>query len=368
MKNKFTFIIAASLIFYSASFAQTTYYIPGTGTAVKELTFEAPALLSESFDYSSGWAGAGFGLSGTQRGAPEIVSVIANPEIVASSGSQVLAFRSQTRDAAWYTANPSAVGTTYYGGADTETQDDFFMYGASWVSAETPSVMMYMFLPSSLDASGVSSLRMPVKYNSGTSSWPGIWCYGDELYLRGPGRNDIVYTTNAPNGGKDTWWTLGLSIDPDGDIQYYATPSFVTILTAAHCIGFNSVLSPANGHAYHPVDENSDAIIMSSNRNLTATPTLIDRLYYTKGTTTQVLSISKNDLESIAIYPNPTSDYLFVNEIINTTSYKMFDSLGRAIKAGSVTSSSNRIEVNSLPKGIYFLALDGYKVNRFIKK
>ena len=367
MKHKFTVSILASLMVYTVSFAQTTYYIPGTGTKVKELNFESTSLLSQTFDYSSGWAGAGFGLSGTQRGAPEIISVIANPQAVANSGNQVLAFRSQDRDAAWYTANPSAVGTTYYGAADTEDQDDFFMYGASWVSSETPSVMMHVFLPSSLDLNGVTSLRMPVKYNSGTSSWPGIWCYGDILRLRGPGRDDIQITTNAPNGGKDTWWTLGVSVAPDGDIQYYATPNYVTTLTTAHCIGFNSVLSPANGLAYKTVDENSDAIIMSSNRNLTTTPTLIDRLYYTKGTT-QVLSVSKNDLESVVIYPNPTSDYLFVNGIKYTTSYKVSDSLGSIINSGVLTTSSNKIDVNFLPKGVYFLVLDGYKTNKFVKE
>lgn len=366
MKEKIVLLTSLSLMFCSTLSSQNTYYIPGTGTAVKELSFESASQLTETFDYSSGWAGTGFGLSGTQRGAPEHVSVIANPEMVASSGNQVLAFRSQTRDAAWYTANPSAVGTTYYGGVDPETQDDFFMYGASWVSADTPSVMMHVFLPGSLDASGVTSLRMPVKYNLGTNSWPGIWCYGDELHLRGPGRPDIVYTTNAANGGKDTWWTLGLSITPNGDIQYYATPSFVTALTTSHFIGSNSDISAQTSLPYNPVDENSDAIIMSSNRNLTTTPTLIDRLYYTKGTT-QVLSIKDNNVKEVLVYPNPTTDYLVVKGLKTKTPYKIVDNLGRAVIKGNITTSTNKIDVNFLNKGIYFLVLDEYKAKTFIK-
>lgn len=366
MKTKLYLGLLMSLIVYSAVFAQNTYFIPGTGITVKELTFEAPAQLTEKFNYGNGWAGTGFGLSGTQRGAPEIISVIVNSQMVTSSGNQVLAFYSQDRNAAWYAANPSAVGTTVYGGADTESQDDFFMYGDSWVSSETPSVMMHVFLPSSLDLNGVTSLRMPVKYNSGTSSWPGIWCYGDILRLRDPGRDDIQITTNVANGGKDTWWTLGLSIAPDGDIQYYATPSFVTTLTAEHCIGFNSVLSPANGHVYNSVDSNSDAIIMSSNRNLTETPTLIDRMYYTKGTD-QVLGVKEKNVQSIVMFPNPTSDYLYVKGLRNSTSYKISDNLGRVIKTGNIQMASNKIDVNFLLKGIYFLDLDGYKVNTFVK-
>ena len=365
MKNKLYLSIFIIVLFNSVIIAQTTYYIPGTGTTVKELNFENTSQLSQSFNYGSGWAGSGFGLSGTQRGAPENISVITNPEAVASSGNQTLAFYSHDRNAAWYTANPSAVGTNVYGGADGESQDDFFMYGASWVSADKPSVMMHVFLPTSLDQNGVTSLRMPVKYNTTVSSWPGIWCYGNILRLRGPGRNDIQINTNAANGGKGTWWTLGLSVTPDGDIQYYATPNYVTTFTDAHCVGINSVISPANGHAYHPVDKNSDAIVMNSNRNVTTTPTLIDDIKYTKGA--QVLSVVKNELLSVALYPNPTSDFLFVNGLKTTTSYKIYDNLGRTIKADNITNTSNKIDVQLLPKGMYFLVLDGHKAKSFIK-
>ena len=367
MKHKLLLTFVASLLFCVTIIAQITYYIPGSGTTVKELNFENTSLLTQNFDYSSGWAGSGFGLSGTQRGAPENISVIANPETVTNSGAQVLAFYSSDRDATWYTNNPTATGTNVYGGSDGESQDDFFMYGTNWVSADKPSVMMHVFLPSSLDQNGVTSLRMPVKYNSGTSSWPGIWCYGSQLYLRGPGRNDIVYTTNAANGGKDTWWTLGLSITPTGDIQYFATPNYEVNLTKEHLIGSNSYISEQTNLAYNPVDSSSDAIVMSSNRNLSTKPTLIDNIIYTKGTT-KVLSVSKNELTTIKIYPNPTSDFLFVNNLKIETSYKIYDNLGRIIKTSSTKNKQQKIDVSTFPKGIYILNLEGYKPKLFIKK
>lgn len=366
MKHKL--YLLTSLLFCVGIVAQTTYYIPGSGTIVKKLNFENSSQLTEKFNYSSSWAGVGFGLSGTQRGAPENVSVVVNPQAVTPSGNQVLAFYSSARDADWYTNNPSAVATNVYGSADGESQDDFFMYGPSWVASETPSVMTHVFLPSSLDINGVTSLRMPVKYNSGTSSWPGIWCYGNRLLLRGPGRNDIQINTNAPNGGKDTWWTLGVSVTPNGDIQYYATANYVTELTKEHIVGVNSIISPENNLPYKPVDSNSDAIILSSNRNVTTTPTLIDNLIYTKGTTAQVLSVSKNELLTFSMYPNPTSKHLFINGIKETTSYKIYDDIGRIIKNDKITTDSNKIDVDLLPKGIYFLTLGGYTSKSFIKK
>ncbi|TXD46769.1 T9SS type A sorting domain-containing protein [Polaribacter sp. IC073] len=378
MKNKLQISIITSFLFCSVIMAQTTLYIPGTGTSVKKLDFESTIQLTEKFNYGNGWAGTGFSLTGTQRGAPEDVSVIANPQSVTSSGSQVMAFRSFDRDAAWYNNNPSAVGTNVYGAADTEDQDDFFMTGAGWTPAETPSVMMHTFVPDYLDNNSVvTSLRMPIKFNAlgdSYSSWPGIWCHGSFFVLRGPGRRDILQDTNAPNGGKNTWWTFGVSIAPDGDIQYYATPSYVTQLTKEHLIGINSVMSAeiiadggdANDYAYYPVAKSSDAIIMSSNVNTTSEKTLFDNIMYTKGTS-QVLSVAKNELLSVSIYPNPTADFLFINGLKEDTSYKISDNLGRIIKTAKIATASNKIEVASLPKGIYFLILEGYKANTFVK-
>ena len=196
--------------------------MPGRGRVIKKLSFEESTLLDKKFDYGSGWAGGGFGLSGTQRGAPEIISVKINPYGVDFSGMYVLAFRSQSRNSAWYQENPSAVGTNVYGHQDKENQDDFYMYSERWVATDTPSVVMHVYLPS---LAKVTSLRLNAHYgNDAKPTFPGIWNYGSYFNIRGPGRRDIRISTNAPNRGKDTWWTLGISVAPDGDIQYYATP------------------------------------------------------------------------------------------------------------------------------------------------
>ncbi len=371
MINKLHLILFASIsCFFMASAQETTYYLPGTGTSVKAVNFENPSLLTQTFNYGAGWAGTGFGLTGTQRGAPEIVSVIENPEVVPFSGNQVLAFRSQARDAAWYDANPSAVGTGVYGSQDKEDQDDFFMTGESWNALDTPSVMMHVFLPDpSSGGRVVTSLRMTVKFDRNgtmTDSWPGIWLYGSYINLRGPGRNDIRIETNAANDGKDTWWTLGLSITPNGDIQYYATPSYETELTPEHFIGSNSIVSPQNGFNFYPVAQNSDAIIMNSNSNMTTSPTLIDNLFYTKGTS-KVLSVQDDDMVSVAMYPNPASDYLFIKGLNNKTPFKIYDGLGRIIETGFIGVTTDKINVNALSKGMYILSLEGTKSLTFIK-
>lgn len=281
--------LAIAWLLTTAPFLQaaSTFYLPGTGQVVKQLDFENTSLKNQSFNYGNSWAGTGFGLSGTQRGAPEVVNVKDNVNQPPGAGNQALAFNSQTRDAAWYIANPSAVGTNVYGGQDGETQDDFFMYSTDWTTSQTPSVFMHVWLPASAT---YSSLRMTTKYQNGgslTNSWPGIWLYHDRLTLRGPGRSDIQFPTglSPAEESQSRWWTLGLSVLPDGDLQYYATPEYVSAFAPEHLLGNNSEISAQAGQPVRYLVQNRDAIIMSSNRNLAANDqTYVDDFRYTHNT------------------------------------------------------------------------------------
>jgi len=279
-------VFSACLIASQASTAtaETLFYLPGTGSVQNQLDFESTALLTADFNYNLGWAGSGFGLTGTQRGAPEVIGVNALPSQPAGAGAQGLAFNSQTRDAAWYNDHPEALNNNVYDDPDGEAQDDFFWYTGGWTPADTPSVMMHVWLP---DSATYTSLRMTTKYQSGagpTNSWPGIWLYTDRLTLRGPGRPDITYQNGMDNG--DSWWTLGLSVTPNGDLQYYAVDEYVTELTADHHIGTNSELAAANGYTANYLVSQNDATLMTSNRNFAAADqTYFDDLTFTKDTT-----------------------------------------------------------------------------------
>lgn len=276
--------------------------LPGTGTVIRQLDFESSALLTQKFNYGTSWSGAGFSLSGTQRGAPEYISVTANPAQVMQgavriSGGQVLSFYSGPRDSAWYAANPEALTTTtnsIYKTADTENQDDFFMYSDDWVAADRPTLMVHFWLDAySSDAGGYryTSLRMPVIYNSGsgeTNYWPGVWLYqnSDRFFfrLRRPAYNDYEfvspYQTDPTKGG---WWTLGLAVEASGDMHYFAAPGYATNLTLDHYLGSAFAINALQGEAKMPILRRNDAVLMTSNYAIQSSRTLIDDITYTKG-------------------------------------------------------------------------------------
>lgn len=113
-----------------------------------------------SVRYHKGWAGTGFGLTGTQRWAPEWM------QIAEKDGRKGLAILSQDRDAAWYQLpqHAASIWNSIYGRPDSEAQDDLYMYGRSWVAADEPMVVMHVYVP----ARQTTSLRMPVWATSGT--------------------------------------------------------------------------------------------------------------------------------------------------------------------------------------------------------
>lgn len=61
-------------------------------------------------------------------------------------------------------------------------------------------------------------------------------------------------------------------------------------------------------------------------------------------------------LNDVSIFPNPTQSYIQIQTESNHTSleFRLFDSVGRLVKAELVYNSLERIEVNTLENGIYF--------------
>ena len=84
----------------------------------------------------------------------------------------------------------------------------------------------------------------------------------------------------------------------------------------------------------------------------------------TKDTT--ILSVNDGAKEEMKIYPNPVKDRLAVSGINKDQPYEILSIDGKLIKAGKY-SSTKTIEVQALPKGVYFLKVSNQNL-KFIKE
>ncbi|GGG51731.1 T9SS type A sorting domain-containing protein [Epilithonimonas arachidiradicis] len=66
---------------------------------------------------------------------------------------------------------------------------------------------------------------------------------------------------------------------------------------------------------------------------------------------------TNNDISKVKIYPNPTSDKLFISSSLDLIKYEIYDFTGQKLVDKSFDNRNKSIEVNYLKKGIYILKL-----------
>ena len=67
------------------------------------------------------------------------------------------------------------------------------------------------------------------------------------------------------------------------------------------------------------------------------------------------------------IYPNPSSGSIRILGIYEEKSYKIYNLIGAEVIKGSI-NSNEKIEIQHLKKGLYFLKLENENPIKFIKK
>ena len=250
-----------------------------TGSAIKIVDYSDPIWASRRFNYDGGWAGWGFGLTGSQRGAPEYIDIAEVDSVTA------LRLKSAERNQAWYDEHPAVVDHAVYGHPDAETQDDFFLYATGWTREENPYLLAQVYL-GNFESS--TSLRMKVRYENASHNevrgFPGIFYYGYEVVLRGPGRPDVIKI--PPNHQGPGWVTLGMTVTESGDIIYVGksgTHSLAELFASPDFKYRNSEISRSG--FYYPVAYSSGqgrAVGMFSQRTYLDAPNAIAYIEFGK--------------------------------------------------------------------------------------
>lgn len=102
--------------------------------------------------------------------------------------------------------------------------------------------------------------------------------------------------------------------------------------------------------------------ISSDGNTLTITNSKGDIATYNK----EILATQDIQKNQSKIYPNPTSDFIFIENAKTNSLVKIIDVSGKIVLEKKL--SGNSIDVKSLSKGIYFIEIEGNKPLKFIKK
>jgi hypothetical protein len=87
------------------------------------------------------------------------------------------------------------------------------------------------------------------------------------------------------------------------------------------------------------------------------------------GTSSSTLGINDVELVTVDIksYPNPAIDYLFISGLEKEIKFKIYNTLGAKVQKGR-TSNDEKIDIQNLHNGLYFLKFDNGNTLKFIKK
>ncbi|SDX77483.1 Por secretion system C-terminal sorting domain-containing protein [Lutibacter oricola] len=90
-----------------------------------------------------------------------------------------------------------------------------------------------------------------------------------------------------------------------------------------------------------------------------------DNLVLKSSSTLSIFDISLK--ETVNVFPNPTSDFIQISGLIEDEKYIIYSVLGEELKNG-VISSKEKIGIQHLNKGMYFLKLENGNTLKFIKE
>ncbi|MDD3741667.1 MAG: T9SS type A sorting domain-containing protein, partial [Bacteroidales bacterium] len=88
-------------------------------------------------------------------------------------------------------------------------------------------------------------------------------------------------------------------------------------------------------------------------------------------------SINETENNNIEIYPNPATDYIYINlsnELFNTAlcSYQLLDIMGRKVNIGIISKENHLLDISIIPKGIYFLHIQAndelFSIQKIVKQ
>lgn len=83
-------------------------------------------------------------------------------------------------------------------------------------------------------------------------------------------------------------------------------------------------------------------------------------------------TLSVNNLANVerklSVYPVPAKNYISISNLKEIKAYRIINVLGQRIQEGFVSSSKNRINIQSLDKGFYVLNFKNEESLRFLKE
>jgi len=189
---------------------------------------------------------------------------------------------------------------------------------------------------------GVSSTRI-ARLNSNGSR--------DTSFSPGIGANASIETLALETNGKIL---IGGSFTKFNNINC----NYIARLTKDGVLDdtFNKTQAGANKAVYKIINQNEKLIAVGDFTSYNGVGrNRITRIF--GGEEEHLTANNVNNISKVKIYPNPTSDRLFISSVLDLIKYEIYDFAGQKLTGNEFNNKNYIINVNNLKKGIYILKL-----------
>jgi len=165
--------------------------------------------------------------------------------------------------------------------------------------------------------------------------------------------NYLTLIFNTDNNGSETTWTVkdpsGVVVQSGGPYADNTSVNETINLQEGGCHEFRITDTGGNGSGSVVLYDTNSTVIYSSTGDFGAG---IGISFITDG----VLGINSNNLENLALYPNPTKSILNIDNAENAT-VEVFDLLGRVVLTKNNISINEQLNVSALNSGTYLIRI-----------
>lgn len=181
----------------------------------------------------------------------------------------------------------------------------------------------------------------------------------------------VTYIESDFNASGTLTTPLGIFASIRQDLERKTTSNFYAkgALTGGVFTLLRTETDTAYSHQYW--SDAANAIFPLVSYDLTSTGTLTGSVIFTTGLSKNVhTSIKENEIKTISVYPNPTTDQLTIDNQGTINNLTITDLRGRVVYSSN-SINSNTININFLTEGVYVLSIttDSYTgTTRFVKQ
>ncbi|MFV0572372.1 MAG: T9SS type A sorting domain-containing protein [Xanthomarina gelatinilytica] len=178
---------------------------------------------------------------------------------------------------------------------------------------------------------------------------------------------NVVYTYQIDSGTSATVTfsaavniTSVFVLDPQNDSngqQWVLTP------TGGGNSAVTQTISSANGTTVSLNWTNVTSFTITNGTTGAADSFALDDIVFTAST----LSTTDFGLDNKIVYPIPSSDFIYIKGVSGIKNYSLYNHLGAKVMSNTI-ANNNKIDIQNLTSGLYFLKFDNGKTTKFIKK